>query len=139
MHLLSLKTNKAFDLDNISARLLKCGARAICPSITKLPNLSIRTGSFPEIWKCSKVAALFKSGHRTNASNYRPISILPTISKILEKVVHSQFYDFLFLNNLISSKHLAFVPSCPQHQLSLILQMRSYCIWRVENCAGQSS
>ena len=75
-HLLSLKTNKAIGLDNISARLLKCGARAICPSITKLLNLSIRTGNFPEKWKCSKVATLFKSGDRTNASNYRPISIL---------------------------------------------------------------
>ena len=48
-HLLSLKTNKAIGLDNISTRLLKCGARAICPSITKLLNLSIRTSNFPEI------------------------------------------------------------------------------------------
>ena len=109
-HLLSLKTNKAIGLDNISARLLKCGARAICPSITKLLNLSIRTGNFPEIWKCSKVAALFKTGDRTNASNYRPISILPTMSKILEKVVHFQFYDFLNSNNLISSKQFGFRP-----------------------------
>ena len=109
-HLLSLKTNKAFGLDNISARLLKCGARAICPSITKLLNLFIRTGNFPEIWKCPKVAALFKTGNRTNASNSRPISILPTMSKILEKVVHSQFYDFLNSNNLISSKQFGFLP-----------------------------
>ena len=41
---------------------LKCGARAICPSITKLLNLSIHTGDFPEIWKCSKVAVLFQTG-----------------------------------------------------------------------------
>jgi len=84
-HLLSLKTNKAIGLDNISARLLKCGTSAICPSITKLLNLSIHTGNFPKIWKCSKVAALFKSGDRTNASNYRPISFPPTMSKILGK------------------------------------------------------
>lgn len=57
-HLLSLKTNKVIGLDSISARLLKCGALVICPSITKLLNLSIRTGNFPEILKCSKVAAL---------------------------------------------------------------------------------
>ena len=109
-HLLSLKTNKAIGLDNISARLLKYGARAICPSITKLLNLSIRTGNFPEIWKCSKVAALFKTGDRRDASNYRPISILPTMSKILEKVVHSQFYDILNSNNLLSSKQFGFRP-----------------------------
>ena len=109
-YLLSLKTNKAIGLDNISARLLKCGTRVICPSITKLLNLSIRTGNFPEIWKCSKVAALFKAVDRTNASNYRPISILPTMSKILEKVVHSQFYDLLNSNNLISTKQFGFRP-----------------------------
>jgi len=88
----------------------KCGARAICPSITKLLKLSIWTGNFPEIWRCSKVAALFKTGDRTNASNYRPISILPTMSKILEKVIHSQFYDFLNSNNLISSEQFGFRP-----------------------------
>ena len=97
-HLLSLKTNTAVGLDKISARLLNCGAPVICPSITKLLNLSVRTGNFPEIWKCSKVAALFKIGDRTNVSNYRPICILPTMSKIMEKVIQSQFYDFLNSN-----------------------------------------
>lgn len=108
--LLSLKTNKAIGLDNISARLLKCGAHEICPSVTKLLNLSIRSGKFPAIWKCSKVAALFKSGERTNATNYRPISILPTLSKILEKVVHFQFYQYLKLHNVLSNKQFGFRP-----------------------------
>ena len=106
--LLSLKKNKAIGLDNISARLLKSGAHVICPSITWLLNLSIRTGKFPETWKCSKVTALFKSGDRTNPSNYRPISILPTLSKILEKIVHSQFQEFLNSHNLLSNKQFGF-------------------------------
>ena len=109
-HLLTLKTNKATGLDNISARLLKHGAKVICSSITKLLNLSIRSGKFPEIWKCSKVSALFKSGDRRNASNYRPISVLPTLSKILEKVVHKQFYEYLDSNNIISNKQYGFRP-----------------------------
>ena len=86
--LLALKTNKVIGLDKISARLLKNSARAIAVSVTKLLNLSIKTGRFSKLWKCSKITALFKSGDRTNASNYRPISILPTLSKILEKAVH---------------------------------------------------
>ena len=49
------------------------------------------------------MAALFKSGDRTNATNYRPISILPTLSKILERVVHSQLYEYLNSNNLLSN------------------------------------
>ena len=109
-HLLSLKTNKAIGLDFISARLLKYGARAICRPVTRLLNLSISTGKFPDIWKCSKVSALFKCGDRTNPTNYRPISILPTLSKIMEKVVHSQFYKFLNSHDLLSSKQFGFRP-----------------------------
>ena len=83
--LLALKANKAIGLDNIRAKLLKYSAQSITYSITKLINLLIRTVKFQEIWKCSKVTALLKSGDRTNPTNYRPISILPTLSKILKK------------------------------------------------------
>ena len=79
--LLSLKTNKATGMDNVSARLLKCSANAICPTVARLLNLSIQSGCFSRIWKCSKVTTLFKSGDRTDANNYYPISIFP---KILE-------------------------------------------------------
>ena len=108
--LLSLKPNKAIGLDSVSARLLKYDAHSPCPSVTKLLNLSIRSKKFPGLWKCSKVMALFKSGDRTSADNYRPISILPTLSKILERVVHSQFYKHLNSNNLLSSMQYGFRP-----------------------------
>ena len=58
--LLSPKANKAIGLDKISARLLKCPAHSICPSITKLLNMSIRSSTFSEMWKCSKVSALYE-------------------------------------------------------------------------------
>ena len=106
----SLKTNKSIGLDKISARLLKDAVSAISPSLTKLFNLSINLHSFPSVWKCSKVIALFKSGNRDDPSNYRPISILPTISKILEKAVHIQFYEYLHVNNLLSDKQHGFRP-----------------------------
>ena len=57
--LLALKTNKAIGLDKISARLLKNSAHTIALSVTKLLNLSIKTGKFPKLWKCSKITALF--------------------------------------------------------------------------------
>ena len=90
---LSLKANKAIGLDKISARLLKCPAHSTCPSITKLLNMSIRPSTFSGVWKCSKASALFKLGDRTNPTNYWPISILSTLSKILERTVHSQLYE----------------------------------------------
>ena len=127
-YLLSLKTIKAIGLDNFSARLLKCDVHAICPSITKLLNLSINSGYFPEIWKCSKVAALFKSGDRTNVSNYCRIAILPTRSKFWKKLSILNSVIFCFQITLFQAINLAFVPNCLQHQLSPDLQMRSYCI-----------
>ena len=106
--LLSLKTNEAIGLKKISARLLKKSAHTIALSVTKLLNLSIRTGEFPKPWKCSRIKALFESGDRTSASNYRPISILPPLSKILEKAVHSQLYHYLTPNDLLTKKQFGF-------------------------------
>ena len=56
------------------------------------------------------MSALFKSGDRTqqNATNYRPISILPTLSKILERVVHSQLHEYLNSSNLLSNNQFGF-------------------------------
>ena len=114
--LLALKTNKAISLDKSSARLLKNSAHTIALSVTKLLNLSIKTGKFPKLWKCSEITALFKSGDRTNASNYRPISILPTLSKILEKAVHSYTSSWLPVNssqeNSLDSRR-----DCPPYRL----------------------
>ena len=101
--LLGLKATKSIGLDNISARLLKCSAQSITYSITKLINLYIRTGKFQDIRKFAKVTALLKSGDRTNQTNHHPISILPTLSKILESVIHCQLYEYLDSNNLLSN------------------------------------
>ena len=81
--LFRLKTNKAIGLDRIRARLLKDSASVIADNLTLLFNRSLDFGNFPSLRKCSKVSALFKSGDRCDPNNSRPISILPTISKIL--------------------------------------------------------
>ena len=77
----TLKINKTIGLDKIGARLLKCASCSIRKSVTRLLNLSIKSNHFPKIWKCAKVTALFKSGERSNPTNYCPISVLPTLSK----------------------------------------------------------
>ena len=71
-------------------------------------NLSIRTHIFPRIWKCAKVSSLFKAGDPSNPTNYRPISVLPTLAKILEKTVHIQLYNYLNTNKLITDKQFGF-------------------------------
>jgi hypothetical protein len=75
--------------------------------LTKLYNRSLATSVFPAAWKCGKVTALFKFGDRCNANNYRLITILPTASKILERVqraVHSQVYSYLLHENILTPK-----------------------------------
>ena len=61
-------------------------------------------------WKCSKVTALFILGDRTKASNYRPISTFPTLSKILERAVQSQFYEYLQTSLILTDKQFGFRP-----------------------------
>ena len=86
----SLKPNKAVGLDKLSARLLKDASNIIAQTLTGLINKSFSDGVFPRVWKCAKVIALFKDGDKSIKDNYRPISILPTISKIIERSVHIQ-------------------------------------------------
>ena len=105
-----MKTNKAIGLDRVSARLLKDSANVLTPVLTKLFNRSLSSSIYPDIWKCGKVTALFKSGERTDPNNYRPITVLPIVSKILEKAAHSQMYSYLQDNKLLSPFQFGFRP-----------------------------
>ena len=105
-----LKTNKAIGLDRISARLLKDSASLIADSLTLLFNRSLDSGNFPSLWTCSEVSALFKSGDRCDPNNYRPISVLRTISKILDRGVRMQVYKYLMDNDILTPKQFAFRP-----------------------------
>lgn len=87
-YLQSLDPNKATGLDEISAHVLKISAIEITPSITRIINQSIDTDVFPCNWKEAKVIPSFKTESRHDLSNYRPIAILPILSKIIEKHVH---------------------------------------------------
>ena len=72
------------------------------------PHKPIVDGVFPEVWKLAKVVALFKGGDKTLKDNYRPISILPTISKIIERSARVQLCSFLEENKLLSQSLFGF-------------------------------
>ena len=74
----------------------------IADCVKHLLNLSIETGAVPSEWKQAKVVPLFKSGSKDDLDNYRPISILPILSKILEKAVFHQLHSYLSENSLLS-------------------------------------
>ena len=67
-------------------------ASTIVSSLTKIFNASLLSQTFPDVWKKGKITPLFKSNDPTAPKNYRPITILPIITKIMERVVHSQVY-----------------------------------------------
>ena len=109
-HLKKLSPHKATGLDNISCRLLKEAAPIISDSLTVIINKSIDTGFFPSKWKIAKVFSLYKAENRTDPQNYRPISVLPAISKICERVVYDQLYAYLNENDLLTKYQSGFRP-----------------------------
>jgi hypothetical protein len=97
----SLQEGKAMALDAISAKLLKCATSVISDSLCNLFNCSIATGVFPDNWKIAKVKQLHKGDAKDILNNYRPISVLSAVSKILERIVYDQLQAYLNENGLI--------------------------------------
>ena len=97
-----LKTGKVSGLDNISPRLLKDSAEVIAKPLTRIINVSVSQGVVPRDWKFARIMPLFKKGNASDMDNYRPISVLPAASKLLEMAVHHQLYNFLSEHTLLS-------------------------------------
>ena len=76
-------------------------ASCLAEPLTYFINMSLRTGQVPNEWKQANVLPLFKSDNATELDNYRPVSILPVLSKVLERVVGTQFIDYLESNRLL--------------------------------------
>ena len=76
-------------------------ASIVAPSLTSIFSKSILTGIYPNDWKAAKVTPLFKKGLKLDPNNYRPISVIPVFSKVLEKIVYNQLYHYLDDNKLL--------------------------------------
>ena len=103
-------TSKATGIDKISAKIIKFVAPIIANSLTKIFNMAIDTETFPSEWKIARVARLHKKGPRNLLDNYRPTctSILPVISKIFEKILYEQLYEYLNAVDLLSKHQFGF-------------------------------
>ena len=91
----NIESSEAAGVDKLSSMFLKDGANILAKPISTLCNLSISQGVFPNACKVAKLKPIFKKGKKTDPSNYRPISLLPSISKIIERVIHDQTNAFL--------------------------------------------
>jgi Reverse transcriptase (RNA-dependent DNA polymerase) len=89
------------DINNISMKLVKFVAYEICIPLSHIFRLSIESGTFPNKFKSSRIVPIFKSGDSRLCDNYRPIALVNTFSKILEKIVATDLYNHLDLNRLL--------------------------------------
>ena len=105
-----LDPSKATGPDGIGNKLLKESAISICEPLCKIFQRSLDAGIFPDMWKLASVTALHKKGSVNECNNYRPISLLPCIAKVFEKVVFNHMYNYLNRNNLISPNQSGFRP-----------------------------
>ena len=103
-----LDSKKSMGDDGINADFLKMCTPSVVSYITKLINESIITSEYPSAWKIAKITALFKGGDDKDVNNYRPISILSTVSKIIEKHVYTHLYKYFCDFNLLSNNQSGF-------------------------------
>ena len=102
------QVSKAAGIDNLSGHFLKDGAKVLSKPIRDLCNLSITSEKFRDICKVAKLKPLYKKGSLTELCNYRPISLLPPISKVTEKVIHDQACTFLNSKSLLHTYQSGF-------------------------------
>ena len=97
----SLNLSKATGIDNLSGKFLKDGANILARLIFQPCNLSVKLNLFPRSSEIVKVKPLFKTGSKTDPQNYRPISLLPILLKIIERIIHDQTQELLSQNKIL--------------------------------------
>ena len=105
----NLDKSKATGPDQVHNRLLIVASSIIAEPLTVLVNRCLSDSKFPAIWKVSHVTPLHKKGPKEFCNNYRPISLLSCIGKVLEKCIHKHVYNFLQYNNIITQSQSGFI------------------------------
>ena len=121
----SLNASKSCGPDLINPRLLKEGADIIKTPLTKLSNLSLDKGDFTHTWKMANVTPVHKKNEKTLPGNYRPVSLLSTIGKSMERCVHKHLYNFVLDHRLIPLFSQVLLKTTPQQINSFISITRS--------------
>ena len=106
----SLSVGKAAGPDGINNRLLKQLSKPLSNPLSDLFNSSLEHGKVPTTWKEANITPIFKKNDPSEISNYRPILLLNTIGKVMEKIVHKHVFNFFKDNNVITTLQSGFVP-----------------------------
>ena len=105
----TLKNSKASGIDMVDTYIVKLVKDDITPAVCHIVNLSIQTNKFPTKWKIAKIIPLYKGkGCKLDSKNYRPVAILPILSKILERAMFMQVLSHMDGNNYFNPSHHAY-------------------------------
>ena len=104
----SLKSKNSHGYDGIPMKILKVSTPFITSPLTYTCNKSVSSGIFPSWLKFSEIKPLHKKGDRTDITNFRPVSLLTSYSKILEKVIYIRFYQHIKQNNILATEEFGF-------------------------------
>lgn len=104
----NLDANCSTGIDGINTKTIKCIQNLIANNLSECFNNLMAEGNFPETLKRAKVTPIFKSGNVTDPGNYRPISVLPVLSKILEKIIHTRLETYLKTINFLTDRQYGF-------------------------------
>ena len=134
-----LKCKDSYGYDEISTRILKVSAPYILSPLTYIINKMLATGIFPDRLKFSEVKPIFKKGAPSEVANYRPISLLPSFSKIMEKIIYVRLYQYLNVNNILvneqfGSREKSSTEMATYYLLNTILtslDKKKFCWWPV--------
>ena len=117
----------------ISGKFLQLISNDISKSLSKLLNNLFEIGHFPDIWKVAHISAIYKrSGPKNCKTSFRPISILPTLSKVCESIIHDRLLNHCIENNIICERQAAYLKGD-----STISQL-VYIVHYIRSCWGQS-
>jgi hypothetical protein len=107
----SLKAKESHGYNGIITKILKISTPFISSPLTYIFNKSMISGIFPSRIKYAIITPIFKNGDKKKIANYRSISLLPSFSKILEKIMYSKHMNHLETNNVLDTEQFGFRPS----------------------------
>lgn len=126
-----LKDSRVFGIDKIDNNILKLSSIYLVKPTTHIINLSIKYSTYPDLWKWHMISPRFKKEDRLNKANYRPVTILASLSKILGKIIHDQLLDYFLQNNLLLDNHHGFIKN--RSTISALTQLYEKIYEHIEN------
>ena len=117
--------------DGFSTKLVKDAAPAISEILAHIINHCIITSDIPAEWKTARITPLFKEGKKDDPNNYRPISVLPFISKILEKIIYKVLEKHIENLNILSKHQAGFRKE--KSTSSMLISLTDSCLQNMDN------